>query len=162
VIHAIVRELPDFLANFPRVVGFAVVEVPRQLDVRRLAGHRPGSAGNRDVRTRNKHARPDDVAFVDGIAQRNVIQRSIDANVPHRGKPRFQRHARVGNRLKHNLRSGALQLRHRVAVAITSAIGKMRVAINQAGQDRFAREIDDLGPSGDLDVRANPFNLAAA
>src|SRR6266852_8058347 len=36
VIYAVVREQSDFLSHFPRAIGLAVTQIPRQLNVWRL------------------------------------------------------------------------------------------------------------------------------
>ncbi len=73
VIGAAMREEPHFLANFPRAVGFAVAQIPGKSDVGREAGHSAGAAGDSDVRACNVHARANDVAESDSVAQRDVI-----------------------------------------------------------------------------------------
>src|ERR1700733_3519342 len=49
MVCAVMRQQANFLPDLPGAVGFSVMEIPRQLNVRRQPGHRAGAAGNGDV-----------------------------------------------------------------------------------------------------------------
>ena len=59
------------------------MQVPRQLDVGSLSGHRSGAAGDRDVSSGYIHAGADYVPAVDRVAQRDVVQCAIGSDIAH-------------------------------------------------------------------------------
>src|SRR5207244_3665302 len=63
VVCTIMSELADFLTYFPWTVGFPVMQVPRQFDIRCQTRHCPRSASNCDVCSRDKHAWTFDVTM---------------------------------------------------------------------------------------------------
>ena len=110
MIYSIMREQPNFLTNLPRAVRFAIIKIPWQLDVRSESGHRPGSSRDRDISAGHKHPRPYNVAVIDGVAKRDIVQGTIHANITHGGEAGLQCRAGIGNRLEHHLRCSPLQL----------------------------------------------------
>src|SRR5579863_1818181 len=116
VIDAVVGELTNYFAYLPRAIGLTVVEIPRQLNVRSKAGERAGATGNRNVRASDKHARANDVAAVDGVAQSDVAQGAISAHIAHRGESGLKHGAGIGHGLEYDLRSGLFELSHRLGV----------------------------------------------
>jgi hypothetical protein len=81
--------------------------------------------------------------FRDRVAQRDVHEGAVGADVADRREARFERRAGVGNRLEGALRGGGLQLRERIRVARVG--DEVRVAVDQARKDRQGREIDHRG-----------------
>src|SRR5260370_13534780 len=81
VVHAVVRELANFLAHFPWAVRFTVVEIPWKRDIRSDTGHGAGPAGTCDVGAGDEHPRTDYVAFIDGVATRDGIESTLDADI---------------------------------------------------------------------------------
>src|SRR6516164_410286 len=88
VIYAIVRQQANLLPYFPRAIGFAVMQIPRQLNVWGLPSHRACATCDCDVCPGNVHARPDNIAMTNRIAQGNVGKRAVDAYVSHTGESR--------------------------------------------------------------------------
>ena len=158
VVNSIVCQLADFLANFPGAVCFAVMQVPRKLNIGGESRHSARAASDGDVSAGHVHARSDDEAFSDGIAHRDIVQSAIDAHVANRSEARFQHFARVGNGLERHLRSRPLQLGEWVAV-IRGTIGQVGVAIDQAGQNRHAGEVNDFRVGGNDCISAYSFYL---
>ncbi len=149
VVGAVVRELADALADFPRAVGLAVAEIPGKSDVGREAGHGAGAAGDGDVGSGDEHARADDVAFCDGVAQSDVGERAIDADVAHGGEAGFEEDARVGNGLERHFCGGVFELVDRIDVALLRAVGEVGVAVDEAGEDGGVGEVDRFYVGGD-------------
>src|SRR5258708_15759739 len=89
MVHAIVRELPHLLTDFPGAVGLAVVQIPRELDIRREAGHRSSAAGNSDVGSRHKHPRADNVSSRNRATQGHHANRRATSTIAAPGKSRF-------------------------------------------------------------------------
>ncbi len=162
VVHAVVRELANFLAHFPWAVRFTVVEIPWKRDIRSETGHSTGPAGNCDVGAGDEHARTHYVAFIDRVAKRDVIESTVDADIANGSETGFQRDARVGNGFEHDLGRRAFELRHGVAVAVMGAVSEMRVAIDQAGEDRHFRKIDERCACGNGEVFADGFDFSVA
>ena len=108
VIDSIVCELANDLPDFPRAVGFAVMQVPGQRDVGSKAGGGAGAAGDGDVGAGDKHAGTDDVAAIDGVAQGNIAKGAIGAHVAHGGETGFERDARVGHGLERDCAADSL------------------------------------------------------
>jgi hypothetical protein len=109
VIGSAVREFPDLLTYFPGTICDAEPQIPRQLDIRRQAGHRTRTLRYRDVGARDIHAWPDDDALCDGIAHGDVIERAIHADVAHRGETREKGKPSIGDGLVGGSRCGSLQ-----------------------------------------------------
>ena len=105
-IDAVVSQLTNSLAHLPWTVGFAVVQVPGKLYVGGLAGHGSSAPGNRDVRARDVHSRAGHVAAYDGIAQSDIVQRAVGADIAHRGESRVEHFTGVGHGFEHDLRRG--------------------------------------------------------
>ena len=95
-------------------------------------------AGDAQRRAGGDHARPDHVAIIDGIAQRNV-RIVFRAHIAHGGKTSFERSQRVSRAVQRFARRRNLQafIRER-----TQFKGQMRVHVDQAGQQRGIRQID--------------------
>ncbi len=159
VIGTAVRELANLLPDFPRTVCLTVAQIPRQLDIRRQAGHRSGALADGDVSPRHIHARPDDDAACDCIAHGHIVERPVNADVAHRRKAGEQRDACVGDGRVRGFRGGPLQNLERFRVG---KIGQMGVAINEPGKDGHCRQIDDLRAVRNGQVRADGVDFRAA
>src|SRR5258707_596394 len=159
MVHTIVRELAHLLTDFPGAVGLAVVQIPRELAVRREAGHRSSAAGNRYGAHRHKHPRADNVSSRNRVTQGDVAKRAVNANIADRCKSGFEGDARVGNGFKGNLRSGFLELRN--GVSISGAVRQMCVAVNQARQHGHLRKIDYGGLRRNGKILAGSFDLSS-
>ena len=90
VIRTVVRELTDNSADLPRTVGDAVAKIPRERNVGRKAGHGAGAAGDGEVCAGDEHARAGNVPAIDGVAQSDIGQSTIDADVAHGGETGFE------------------------------------------------------------------------
>ena len=160
VVHSVMCQLADDLPHFPRAVGLAVAHIPRQGDVGRKAGRRASPTGNGHIGASHEHARTDDVATIDGVAQSNVDEGTIGAYVAHCSEARFEHGTGIGQRLKRNLRGG---LREKIQIlGIVRANGKMRVAVDETGEGRHFREVDDFGVGRNANVIADSLDFAAA
>jgi hypothetical protein len=159
VIGAAVRELANLLPHFPGTIRLTIVQIPRQLDIRRQTGHCPCALADGDVRTRHIHARADDDALGDGIAHCHIVEGSIHADVAHRRESRQQRDTRIGDGRERAFCRGPLQNIERFRLG---KIGQVGVAINQPGKNRHLRQIDDFGTVRYGDVRADGFDFRAA
>ena len=149
VVGAVVGELANFLADFPRAVGLAVAEIPGESDVGSEAGHGAGAAGDGDVGSGDEHARADDVAFGDGVAESDVVERAVDADVAHGGEAGVESHARVGDGLEGHFGGGVHELVARIDVAGVRAVGEVGVAVDEAGEDGGVGEVDGFCGGGD-------------
>ncbi len=145
VVGAAMGKQTNFLPYLPRTVRFAVVQIPRQLNVRRETSHRACALADRDVRTGNEHARPNHNPVGDGIAQSDVVESAIHADVAHGGESRKQRHASVWDGRVSGFGRGSLQDMERLGVA---RVCEMRMTINQPGQYCHFREVDHRRPGG--------------
>ena len=96
------------------------------------------AASDSHGRSRGHDARPNHVAIVNRVAQRNV-RVVFRAEVAHGGKPRFERPPRVPRAMQRFARRGNFQsfIRER-----TQFKGQMRVHVDQTGQQRGIRQID--------------------
>ncbi len=130
VIHAVVREQAHLLTHFPGAVGLAVVQVPGKLNVGSEASHGAGAAGDGDVGSGDEHAGTHNVAVIDGVAKRGVIESAVDANITNGCETGFQGNARIGDGFEDNLGGGTFELRHGVCVVVISAVRQMRVAVD--------------------------------
>jgi hypothetical protein len=110
MVGAIVRQQAHFLPNLPWAVRFSIVEIPGQLDIGRKAGHGARATGDGDVSSCHEHARSHDVAPVDGIAQRNIVEGTVHAHVAHRSESGLERNARVRHRFQNHARGAFGQL----------------------------------------------------
>src|SRR5262249_23880817 len=97
MIHAVLRELSYNFSNFPRAVGFAIVQIPWEWNVRGETCQSTGSASDGHVRPGDIHARANDVAAIDRIAQSNVAQSAISPHVAHGGEAGFQHGTCIGH-----------------------------------------------------------------
>src|SRR5256885_17116062 len=61
VFPPVMPQQPYLLPPFPRTVRFPVMQIPRQSDIGRLAGHSSGAARNGDVGPRHIHAWTDEI-----------------------------------------------------------------------------------------------------
>src|SRR6267143_4294296 len=160
VIHAVVREQAHLLADLPRAVSFAVVQIPGKLNVGSEASHGAGAAGDGDVGSGNEDAGTHNVAVIDGVAKRDVIESAVDANITDGCETGFQGNARIGEGFEDNLGGGAFELRHGVCVVVVSAVGEVRVAINESRKHGHFRKIDYTGPRRNRKILADRFDLS--
>src|SRR5580693_1445294 len=155
MVGAVVRKLADALADFPRAVGLAVAKIPRKSNVGREAGHGAGATGDGDVGSGDEHARAGDVAFGDGVAESDVGECAIDADVANGGEAGVERHAGVWDGFERHFGGGVFELIDGIDIALLRAVGKVGVAVDEAGEDGGVREIDRLGAGGDLEIWAD-------
>ena len=160
VIHPVVRQFADDLAHFPGTVGFAIMHVPGELDVRGETAVHSCAAGNGHIGPGHEHARSDDITLVNGVAQSYVGESAIGADVAHRGEARFQHRLGIRNGLQSILSSRLPEDADGVALTI-STVGQMSVAINEAGKNGFAGQIDNLCVLGDRQVVSDRCDLFA-
>ena len=132
VIGATVGKLADFLTDFPGTVGFAEVKIPRELNVRRETGHGARTLADRDISAGHEHAWADHDTLGDRVAQGNIVESAIDADVAHGRETGKKCDARVGNGGVSTFGRGFLQHKERFGVA---QVGKVRVAIDQSRQN---------------------------
>src|ERR1700722_3407772 len=160
VIGAVVCQLAHHLPHFPRAIRLTVMKIPWEGDVGSEAGGCAGTAGYSYISSRNEHARPDDVATIDGVAQGDVAQSAIRSNIAHRGETRFEHGSGIRNGLERYLRRRLFELPHRLG--IVRAVSQMSVAIDKAGKNRHAAEIDDVGVGWDRQAGAYSLNFSGA
>src|SRR5229473_1435532 len=101
VIYAVMRQQANLLPHFPRAIGFAVMQIPWQLNVWRLPSQRPCATCDRDVRPSYVHARPDDVATRNCISESDVVECAVSAYVSYSSDSRKQSPSRIGHGLEH-------------------------------------------------------------
>ena len=126
-------------------------QLRRQAERRRVAGHLAATARRRDVGAGALHPRAGRPAAVDGVAQRDVDERAVRADVADRREPGPQRrrgvadaaHRLLGRRGVDGRDAGVLELADQVAVAI-----------DEPRHDPVAGERDRLGIGGRRVVRA--------
>ena len=128
------RQQPYLLPHFPRTVRFPVMQIPRQSDIGRLAGHSSGAARNGDVGPRHIHAWTDDISFGDCVAQRDIVQCPVGSHIPNSREPGVQRCPRIRHRLQHDLRRRLLEHVERVPVLQPFAVRQVRVAVDETRQ----------------------------
>ena len=103
-------------------------------------------AGDRDPRPAGHDPGADEEPLVDRVAEVDRQERPR-ADVADGGEAGLQRLPRV-----HDRREGRVEGRVLELVDLVVPIGprpEVRVAVDQAGQDGRARQVDDLGPVGD-------------
>src|ERR1700731_1746767 len=142
VIGAIVSKLPNHLSDFPRTVGLAVMQIPRERDVGTESRSRTSAASNGYISASHKQARTDDVAPIDGVTQSHIAESTVNADVAHGSEPRLQHGAGVRNGFQRHLCCGFAELLHGFGIA--RAIGQMSVAVDESRKDSHLAEIDDL------------------
>ena len=160
VIHPVVRQFADDLAHFPGTVGFAIMHVPGKLYVRCKTAIHAGTTRDGHIGPGHEHARSDDITLVNGVAQSYVGESAIGADVAHRGEARFQHRLGIRNGLQSILSSRLPEDADGVALTI-STVGQMSVAINEAGKNGFAGQIDNLCVLGDRQVVSDRCDLFA-
>ncbi len=107
------------------------------------------------------HARPGDDALVDRLLQADIgIAGALGAKVAFGGKAGHQGRLGLGDRA-----SGAQGQRfvQDLVVPAGFVIGmqeEVAVALDQAGQHGLARQVDDFGPGGRAEIRADRGDLA--
>src|SRR3974390_1268249 len=69
VVDAVVSKLTNNFANLPWTVGFSIAQIPGKLDVGGETGGCARAAGDGEVGAGDVHARANNVAAIDGIAQ---------------------------------------------------------------------------------------------
>ena len=157
MIDTIVGELANHFSHFPRTVGFTIAQVPRKLDVGSKTRERARTAGNGHIGAGDEHARANNIATVDRVAQSDITQGPVGSHVAHRRKSRFQHGARIGHGFQRDLRGGLFELPHRFTVM--GAIGEVSVAIDKTGKHGHPAEIDDHGIGGNIDALPDSFNF---
>ena len=97
-----------------------------------------------------------DQPFVNRIAQIHR-EEGMGTDIPDRGETRLQSLARMNHRSE-----GMVEGRVRESVKLIITVGahpQVRMAIDQPGQDRGFREINDLAPRWNLGARRRPHFL---
>ena len=139
-----VRAAREQLAHAPAhrglVVGDAAAHLVRHLDAHGQAGDFAGAVGDRDVGAGHEHARTLDQPGIDGVAKRDVDQRAIRADVPHRRESGGKRRARVRGAEQRVARGGARQRRRDVGGA--DVADQVRVQVDEARHDGVRRPVD--------------------
>ena len=102
-VHALRNEQTHFLPYFPRTVGLAKAHVPRQLHIGRDAGHAACATGDRDVGAGNIHAWTEDVAAGNCVAQGDVVERAVGAEIANGREAGHQRRLGIRDRCHRNL-----------------------------------------------------------
>jgi len=124
---------------------------------------RAGAAGDGDVRAGDVHARPGDVAAIDRVAQRDIVERAVRAEVAHGRKSRHERglDARYGR--EHDLRRGVKEHGARIAVVLGEhAVRLVSVTVDKSRNDGHVREVDDLRSGRDAHGRSDILDLPVA
>src|SRR6266436_4412017 len=145
VVGAAVRELTDFLPDFPRAIGFTIAKIQRKRNVPCQPGHRSGTPADGDVGASHKHARTDDVTARDSVTHGHIVESAIDADVAHGGEAGKKCQAGVWDSCVGSFGRGPLQDMERLAVP---CVGEVRVAIDQSWQYGHFGEIDKRTPVG--------------
>ncbi len=125
----------------PQLRGHMLIGVGRETaDVAPAATAPDEGAGHHHPRTR----RP---ACVDRVAQRDVDEGAVVADVAHAGEPGAQRRACVAHAGHRLLRAGA---REQLGVALPAVdlAHEVGVTVDQAGQQRRARQVEDVASVG--------------
>ncbi len=142
-VDAVGEQHLGLLARFLGRRGHPEPHVGRQLVVGDHAVEFAPAAGRGEVAAGDEHPRPGHAAGVDGIAQRNVGQPTVGADVANGGEPGHQRRPRVLRAdQRGRLRRG---LERQCEVGVLTRIGEVRVQVDQAGKDRVTRPVDPLG-----------------
>ena len=130
-------------AAFIRPVAHAFDRADWRDDVRRERALIAMAAGRADGVPGCDHARPDDHAFVDRVAQADVLP-IAGADVAHGRESRFERPLRIQRRGVRLLdrKTQHLIVESLVVVLLELAI-QMRVCVDEAWQQRRVAEIDD-------------------
>ncbi len=134
------------------------MQIPGQRDVRSHTGHGTRATGDGDISPRHIHTRAFDESASDRVPHGNVVQSAVDADVTHCRKAFSQKRTRVGNRLEGHLSCRFLDLRHWVAV-VGWPIGQVCMAIDEPGQHRHLRQVDEFGIGRNGKPFAYGFNL---
>jgi hypothetical protein len=112
-----------------------------------------------DVGASDEHARTDNVAAGDGVAQSNVVEGAISADVAHGGEAGVKRDSGVGDHGVSDLRRGLLQNMKRLGIR---HVGEMRVAIDQSRKNGEFGKVDDCRACGNHEIFTHGFDPAAA
>ncbi len=106
----------------------------------RQAGHFAAAAGDGHVGTGDEHARSFHLPRVDGVAERDVHERTVGADVAYGGEAGIERNARVRDAHQRVARRGARERRRDVRRAdVAEEVG---VQIDEARQHRVRRPVD--------------------
>ena len=116
------------------------------------------STGRADRQRRHLHPRPGDDAGVDGFAQRHVDELA-GADIPDRGEAGFERSAGVEMRLDRGVDRAAAE--QALVVVPGIAAGDVGMAVDQAGQQGGAAQVDDRGAGRDRQIRAGSHDPVA-
>jgi hypothetical protein len=135
-------ELADPLAGLGRRSDDAEPQVWRQHDVAGEAGHLAAAAGRRDVGAGALHPRTGHPAAVDRVAQRDVDERPVRADVPDAREPSVECRPRVAD-AGHRLLGRARRRRgHACELHVADEVA---VAVDQPRGDREPGQVDDPG-----------------
>ncbi len=124
-----------------------------------IARHRASTARDRQVCPGDEHARPGEIALRDGVAHGDVHEGAVGPDVADGREPRVESRPGVGDRLEGSIRRGGLQLGERVGVVDVVA-DEVRMAIDEAGEDRQRGKVGDLRAGGNGRSRAHGANTA--
>ena len=124
-------------------VGDAAAELVGHHRALGQPGDLAAAAGDGDVGAGHEHARPGHVAGVDRIAQGDIGEAAIDADIAHGGEAGAHGIAGVPRADEGIARRGALQ--RRAGVGGLALVGEVRVQVHQARQHGVARPVEHLG-----------------
>ncbi len=158
VIGAAMGNFTDLLTHFPGAVRHAVLQIPRQLDIRSQTGHRSGAFADGDVGARHVHARAHDDSSRNGIAHGHIVQGPVHAHIAHRGEPGEQRNTCVRDGRIGSFSGGSLQDVNRFG---RCEVREMGVAVHQSRQHPHVRQVDDLHALGNLEIGPDGLYLGA-
>src|SRR5207245_451200 len=77
------RELADFLPDFPGAIGLTKAQIQRKRNIPRQPSHRPRASADRDVSPSHKHTRANDITTGYGVSHGHIVESAIDTNVAH-------------------------------------------------------------------------------
>jgi hypothetical protein len=138
-------ELADLLAGVGGRPDDPEPQVRRQGDVAGQAGHLATAAGRGDVGAGALHSRASQPARVDRVAQRDVDERAIRADVANRREPGVERGPGVAD-AGHRLLGGARRGRgHACELHVADQVA---VAVDEPGQDGEAGQVEDADAVG--------------
>ena len=98
------------------------------------------AAGDGHVGAGDEHARPFDLAGIDGVTQRDVHERAVGADVAHRREAGIERRARVRDAHQRVACRGTRERRRDVRGA--DVADEVRVQVDEAGQHGVRRPVD--------------------
>src|SRR6185503_9098918 len=149
------------LAHFGRAAGDAAAHLVRNHDALGfgLADHLTAATGRGDVGSGDVHARALDLAGVDRVAERDVHERTVGADVAHGREPGVERRARVRDAHERVACRGARERRGDVRGA--DVADEVRVQVDESRQHRVCGPVNEAaaaarvrGPRRDRDDAA--------